>query len=249
MIQVAPPFRLQSLSGAWMEHKVFFSLDPRSKTWYGIAGTGLRARPARYPLSLSGVSENGKQASAEQVLLISKGKYRSVALSVPRKFTQPSPDELRQIAQEKNLKKDVLSLVSPDRLWAGTFLPPVGAVVSDTFGTARTFNGKTESIHEGLDYAVPPGTPVRALNRGKVLLAQALFFEGNCVVLDHGQGLLTLYLHLSALAVKEGDIVGQGQQIGLSGGTGRATGPHLHIAVRWQGVYLNPATLLSLQLP
>jgi murein DD-endopeptidase MepM/ murein hydrolase activator NlpD len=76
-----------------------------------------------------------------------------------------------------------------------------------------------------------------------------LYFEGNCVVLDHGQGLLTLYLHLSEFKVKEGDVVERGQVIGLSGGTGRATGPHLHIAVRWEGVYLDPATLLKLDLP
>jgi murein DD-endopeptidase MepM/ murein hydrolase activator NlpD len=68
-------------------------------------------------------------------------------------------------------------------------------------------------------------------------------------VLDHGQGLLSLYLHLSEFRVKEGDEVDPGQVIGLSGGSGRATGPHLHLAIRWQGVYLNPATLLKMQLP
>jgi murein DD-endopeptidase MepM/ murein hydrolase activator NlpD len=90
---------------------------------------------------------------------------------------------------------------------------------------------------------------VVALNRGTVLLARPLFFEGNCIVLDHGQGLLSLYMHLSRLDVKEGDQVAKGQEIALSGDTGRATGPHLHIAVRWQGIYVNPATLLTLRLP
>jgi murein DD-endopeptidase MepM/ murein hydrolase activator NlpD len=90
---------------------------------------------------------------------------------------------------------------------------------------------------------------VSAVNRGTVLLARPLYFEGNCVVLDHGRGLLSLYLHLSELKVKEGDRVQRGAAIGLSGATGRATGPHLHLAVRWQGVYLNPAVLLVLRLP
>jgi len=125
----------------------------------------------------------------------------------------------------------------------------VNATISDVFGTRRTFNGKVQSMHQGLDYAVPSGTPVLALNTGTVLLARPLYFEGNCVVLDHGQGLLTLYLHLSEFKVKEGDRVEGGQELGLSGGTGRATGPHLHIAVRWQGIYLNPATLMKLKLP
>jgi len=82
-----------------------------------------------------------------------------------------------------------------------------------------------------------------------VLLARPLYFEGNFIVLDHGQGLLTLYMHLSEFKVKEGDKVTRGQIIGLSGGSGRATGPHLHVAVRWQGTYLDPATLLKLPLP
>jgi len=90
---------------------------------------------------------------------------------------------------------------------------------------------------------------VKAINAGIVLLARPLFFEGNCVVLDHGQGLLSLYMHLSKLEVKEGEQVTRGQEIALSGGTGRATGPHLHIAVRWEGIYVNPATLISLKVP
>jgi len=69
------------------------------------------------------------------------------------------------------------------------------------------------------------------------------------VVLDHGQGLLTIYMHLSKNKVKEGEKIQRGKEVGLSGGSGRATGPHLHLAVRWQGIYLNPATLLRLNLP
>ena len=87
------------------------------------------------------------------------------------------------------------------------------------------------------------------MNNGTVLLARPMYFEGNFIVLDHGQGLLTLYLHLSEFKVKEGDFVKRGQIIGLSGGTGRATGPHLHVAVRWQGTYLDPASLMRLRLP
>jgi murein DD-endopeptidase MepM/ murein hydrolase activator NlpD len=82
-----------------------------------------------------------------------------------------------------------------------------------------------------------------------VILARPLYFEGNCIMLDHGQGLLTIYMHLSELKVKEGDNVAAGQLIALSGGTGRSTGPHLHFAVRWRGEYLDPRTLLDLHPP
>jgi len=249
LLQVTAPFPLQSLSGTWLDHKVFFSFDSRSKTWYGIAGASLETPPGRYVLLLTGVTDTGKEVSARRKLFVGKGKYRSVALRVPRQFTQPNPEEIQRIEQEKTLKQEIFARISPDRVWSGQFLPPISASVSDVFGTVRTFNRKTESVHQGLDFAVPAGTPVSALNRGTVLLARSLFFEGNCVVIDHGQGLLTLYMHLSEFEVKEGNVVLRGQKLGLSGGTGRATGPHLHIAVRWQGIYLNPVTLLSLELP
>ena len=156
---------------------------------------------------------------------------------------------MREINQGKSVKEDAFAKKTAERQWSGDFHAPVDARISDAFGTQRKFNGKVQSTHQGLDFAVPSGTPIAALNTGTVLLARAMYFEGNCVVLDHGQGLLTLYLHLSEFKVKEGDQVERGQVIGLSGGTGRATGPHLHIAVRWQGIYLNPATLLKLDLP
>ncbi|HVI77533.1 MAG TPA: M23 family metallopeptidase, partial [Candidatus Acidoferrum sp.] len=117
------------------------------------------------------------------------------------------------------------------------------------FGTARVFNDQVQSRHQGLDFAAPPGTEVQAINSGVVVLARPMFFEGNCVVIDHGQGLLSLYLHLSAFKVKEGDQVHTGEAVAVSGGTGRATGPHLHLAVRWQGIYLSPAILLKLRVP
>jgi len=249
VFRVTSPEQLKSLSGKWLEHEVFFSSDAQGTVWYGIAGASLETRPGNYPLELKGVTAAGKDRSFQKRVAVGKGKYHSIAASVPKQYTEPSAEQLQKIGQDKTLKEHAFAGMTPEREWAGSFRPPAKAQISDVFGTARTFNGRVQSVHQGLDYAVAEGTPVTALNRGTVLLAQALFFEGNCVVLDHGQGLLTLYMHLSKIEVKEGEKVTSGQKIGLSGGTGRATGPHLHVAVRWQGVYLNPATLLSLQLP
>jgi murein DD-endopeptidase MepM/ murein hydrolase activator NlpD len=232
-----------------MEHDLFFSFEPNTKVWFAIAGASLETRPGKYPLVLSARTADNKEISFARRIAIGKGKYRRIELSVPKQFTEPNSEQLAAIKQEKALKQELFSRIDPQREWEGNFVPPVTAAISDVFGTAREFNGETQSMHQGVDYAVPSGTPVAALNRGTVLLARSLFFEGNCVVLDHGQGLLSLYLHLSKLEVKEGDRVAKGQEVGLSGGTGRATGPHLHIAVRWQGIYVNPATLLSLKLP
>ena len=87
------------------------------------------------------------------------------------------------------------------------------------------------------------------MNSGEVILAREMFFEGGFVVLDHGQGLLTMYMHLSRINVKEGERLAKSQVLGLSGATGRATAPHLHVGVRWQTAYLDPAALLNLNLP
>ena len=249
VFRVTPPLRLDSLSGQWLGHDVSFFFDPKSKLWYGLAGVSLETAPGVYALQLKGATVSGKELAWERNIAVRRAHYPTIAVTVGKQFTEPSAEQLQEINQDKALKQDLFRSVSPAREWTGDFRAPVVARVSDVFGTRRTFNGETRSTHEGLDYAVPAGTPVAALNSGTVLLARALFFEGNCVVLDHGQGLLTLYLHLSEFKVREGDPVMGGQVIGLSGGTGRATGPHLHIAVRWQGVYVDPAALLKLNLP
>jgi murein DD-endopeptidase MepM/ murein hydrolase activator NlpD len=249
MVRVVPPVRLKSLAGKLLEHELFFSYDPTSRSWFGIAGVSLETRPGSYPLFLNGSTISGSTITFRQGIGIRKGKYRSIAVTVAKRFTEPSSEQLERINQEKTVKQDLFGRVSAERQWYGVFRAPVDAPVSDVFGTRRMFNGKVQSTHRGLDYAVPQGTPVLAMNSGTVLLARPMFFEGNCVMLDHGEGLLTMYLHFSEIKVKEGEHVQRGQELGLSGGTGRATGPHLHIAVRWQGIYLNPATLLAFMLP
>jgi len=255
LFQVKPPKRLESLHATWLGHEVSFSFDAASKTWYALAGVGLETSPGTYSLELSGETRAGKAPNNKiaftRKFAVAAGKYPKieVKLSVEGKFTEPDPEQQRQIAEGVQVKKDYLNRVTPEREWSGDFAAPADAAISDVFGSERIFNGKTSSPHLGLDFRVPSGTPVAAMNDGTVLLARPLYFEGNFVVLDHGQGLLTLYLHLSEFKVKEGEQVKRGQVIGLSGGTGRATGPHLHVAVRWQGTYLDPAQLMRLRLP
>ncbi len=240
---------VRSLTGNWLGHEIEFSFDRRAKTWFAIAGASLETKPGSYSIQLHAETTAGQPISFEKRIPIQGRRYPRVLLKVPGRYTAPSPEEQREIQQDKKTKEDVFKTLSPEREWRGSFDPPVKAQISDVFGVQRVFNGSVQSTHQGLDFRVPAGTPVAAVNHGQVILARPLFFEGNCVVIDHGQGLLTLYLHLSKFSVREGDVVSKGQQIGVSGGTGRATGPHLHLAVRWQGVYLNPQTLLSLHLP
>jgi murein DD-endopeptidase MepM/ murein hydrolase activator NlpD len=259
LFRVTTPKPVRTLSGKWLGHEIAFSFDASHKSWFALAGASLETKPGAYPIQLHGETFAGQSAgppdgqaiSFEKKIRVERQRYPRVLLKVPGRYTAPSPEDQRQIEQDKETKAEAFKTLSPGREWKGSFAPPVdvSAGISDVFGVERVFNGSVQSTHQGLDFRVPSGTSVASVNSGRVILARPLFFEGNCVVIDHGQGLLTLYLHLSKFSVKEGDDVNKGQPIGLSGGTGRATGPHLHLAVRWQGMYLNPQVLLKLKLP
>ena len=252
LFQVKPPAKLESLTGTWLGHQLTFSYNGATKTWFALGGVSLETAPAKYILELTGARPgSGARLNFSCQFAVARAVYPKikVELTVEKKFTAPTPEQLQQIEESKKVKQDYLSRVTPDREWSGAFTAPADAPISDVFGSQRIFNGVAQSPHQGLDFRVPAGTPVTAMNDGTVLLARPMYFEGNFVVLDHGQGLLTLYLHLSEFKVKEGDVVKRGDVIGLSGGTGRATGPHLHVAVRWQGTYLDPARLMQLPLP
>lgn len=253
LFRVTAPKSVRKLTGEWLGHQIEFSFDATNKDWFALAGVSQETKPGNYLLQLRGEASNGsakpQTLSFETKIAVAKQRYPRVSLKVPGRYTAPSPEEQSEIEKDKQIKADAFKTISADREWRGKFKAPVDATISDVFGVQRVFNGSVQSTHQGLDFRVAGGTPVAAVNDGRVILARPLFFEGNCVVIDHGQGLLTLYLHLSKFSVQEGDEVKKGQEIGLSGGTGRATGPHLHLAVRWQGVYLNPAVLLQLSLP
>jgi murein DD-endopeptidase MepM/ murein hydrolase activator NlpD len=249
VFRVRPREPLRSLEGTWGGRSVHFELDRASGTWYGVAGVGLDASAGAHALSLRGVEAKGATVASRQMISVSRATYPTIALSVPRKYIEPDAATLVRIQREQALKKEVFGRQTPERLWAGAFRAPIDGVATDGFGTARTYNGVRQSQHQGLDYRAATGTPVRAMNGGRVALARELYFEGNCIVLDHGRGLLTIYMHLSSFKVKEGELVARGDVIGRSGATGRVTGPHLHASVRWQGLYLNPATMVRLALP
>jgi len=252
LFQVKPPAKLDSLSGTWLGHQLTFSYDASTKTWFTLAGVSIETTPGKYPLELIAERAATKTSLAvTHTFAVARAQYPQikVELTVEKKFTEPTPEQQAQIAEGVKIKQDYLSRVTPAREWDGNFTAPADAAISDVFGSQRIFNGKAQSPHQGLDFRVPTGTPVAAMNSGTVLLARFLYYEGGFVVIDHGQGFLTLYLHLSEFKVKEGEQVKRGQIVGLSGGTGRATGPHLHVAVRWQGTYLDPARLIQLPLP
>jgi murein DD-endopeptidase MepM/ murein hydrolase activator NlpD len=237
-----------SLEASWLDHEVSFA-RANGDRWVGIAGVSLATKNARYSLRLVATTKKGPPIHVTQSIWVHRLARKTVVLKVAEKYTAPDSETLKRIEAEKELKAQAFRQVTLDPLWSGAFVAPLDATITETFGVRRVFNGAVRSEHKGLDFRAVPGTELKAANRGKVLLARDLFFEGNCVVLDHGQGLLTLYMHLSRIAVHEGEIVESGQVLGETGATGRVTGPHLHMSALWQGIAVDPQSLMQLSLP
>jgi hypothetical protein len=237
-----------SIDGEWLGRKLQFFRGRDNKIWFALAGVDVEAPPGPSQLKIVVRLSQGAVNDLTRTIEIHPAHYRTGSLTVLPKFVEPGPDALKQIEAESQLKAKIFAASAAEALWTSSFRAPVTAAPTDSFGTRRMFNGKLASIHKGMDFRAAMGTPVHAGNSGVVVLARSLYYEGNCVIIDHGLGLFTLSMHFSRIDVKEGQHVAVGDQLGLSGATGRVTGPHLHWAVRWQGAYLDPSKLLRMDL-
>lgn len=230
-------FRSKTVSGTatWLEKTIEFRRD--GEEFSALAGVDLDRGVGTYPLTFGDQHVD---------VVVSPHAYRSSTITVPDKFVEPPKEVQTRIDEEIAFRKRVFAASSVERLWRGPFTAPTATRFTSSFGVRRVYNGKTKSVHQGLDYAAAMGTEVHAANAGRVVIARDMYFEGGLVTIDHGESLFTLYMHLSKFLVKEGDAVEKGAPLAQSGSSGRVTGPHLHFAVRWQGIYLEPSTLLRL---
>lgn len=171
--------------------------------------------------------------------------YAEQSLQVDPRTVRLSPGSLRRVRRER---RQVVSLFSMRTNPAFSFplAPPLeGAPPPRSFGVRRRFNGEPRSAHGGVDYPVSTGTPVLATESGLVVFVGRHFFAGRSVYVDHGAGLISMYMHLSEVEVAAGQRVARGERLGLSGASGRVTGPHLHFGFRWRGARVDPALLLG----
>lgn len=164
-------------------------------------------------------------------------------------FVQPPDSVAERIRLEGELVQEVRQRAhDTPRLWSGPFVRPRAAKVTSVFGTARIFNRVVQSRHLGVDFAGQRGAPVRAANRGVIAFVADLYYSGTTVLIDHGEGLVTGYLHLSRVLVTPGDTVVAGQLIGRVGATGRVTGPHLHWLAAYGRLTIDPLSLVTLDV-
>jgi murein DD-endopeptidase MepM/ murein hydrolase activator NlpD len=187
-------------------------------------------------------------AQLESAFRVSPREFPSEELTVSSEFTDLSPSAVKRMETERAEIERVFSRKSASPLWAGDFQMPGPFAVTSHFGMRRTLNGSLQSRHLGVDFRAEQGAPVYAPNNGRIVLAREHFLTGKTLVLDHGSGLYSIFLHLSGFDALEGDSVRKGDLIGRVGSTGRATGPHLHWSVRLAGARVDPLALTRVNL-
>lgn len=217
-------------------------------TWLAVVGVDLDAAPGSRHAPISLRFSDGALRTRNEEILISAGEFPTTKLEVEPRYVDLSPEDQARSAREDREIGAIYAAMTLERLWREPFQAPIpGARGGRNFGHRRIFNQQPRAPHSGADLTAATGTPILAANRGRVVLAKDLFFSGNAVFLDHGLGVYSVYLHLSAIEVTVGDIVERGTVIGLAGATGRVTGPHLHWGVRVLGARVDPFTLPGLQ--
>ena len=184
--------------------------------------------------------DDGRQLAFE----VFPHQYREQRLTVSKSFVSPDPEQLNRIIAERKLIDAALNNWRDLPLEDIQLQTPVDGPRSSSFGLRRFFNDQPRSPHKGMDIAVPEGTPISSPLSGVVTATGDFFFNGQTVIVDHGQGLVSLYCHLSRIDVAEGDRVNTGDVLGAVGKTGRVTGAHLHFATYLSGTAIDPAILL-----
>jgi murein DD-endopeptidase MepM/ murein hydrolase activator NlpD len=210
----------------------------------GLVGVPISTAPQKGAIELEWTDTRGRHKARIAVRIVA-GSYKREALHVAPRHVKPSPQNLQRIKNEKKEIRRIYASSSDTRLWFGSFNKPLASDITSVFGTQRLFNGQLQSYHRGTDLRAKTGTPVYASNFGIVRLAKNLFYSGNIVIVDHGKGIFTNYAHLSKIQVVAGQHVTRGEQIGLSGSTGRVSGPHLHWGVKINGAYVDPLQFLA----
>ena len=208
-----------------------------------IVGIDLNTEPGEYPLELT---IKGKKLS--RTVKITKKNYPVQRLTLPEGMVVLSPENEERTAREQK-RTAAIWPVDSIRVWNAVFINPLpGKKIGTPFGVRRIINDIPKNSHSGVDITADEGEPVHAPNDGVVVLVDDQFYSGNSVVLDHGQGIYSMFFHLSKINVRYGQAVMKGDVIALVGSTGRSTGAHLHWGVRIQGAKVDPLELIKLKL-
>jgi murein DD-endopeptidase MepM/ murein hydrolase activator NlpD len=211
----------------------------RADGWRAVLGIPLAQEPGETTVTIerNGVAET-------RPLVVAGKQYAAQYLKVPPRQVDLAPADAARVEVEQQRIRGALATFSETPPATLRMRPPIGGPRSSSFGLRRFFNQQPRNPHSGMDIAAPTGTPIVAPADGRVVDTGDYFFNGKSVFIDHGQGLVTMYCHLSAIDVKTGQGVRTGERIGAVGATGRVTGPHLHWGVALNRALVDPALFL-----
>lgn len=247
LAQIRSAKQLDEVAGKWNERDVPFwrerekehgvaSLDVRK----ALLGVDLEKAAGKYEFTVTVQLQSGERVSCQAIIGVKEGQFATENLTVKKQFVEPNPEQEARAEAETKRLREIYDRVTPERLWDGPFrLPLDGEFKGSNFGKRRVLNGHPGSPHGGVDFPAPTGTLVHAAQKGRVVLAEELFFSGNSVLVDHGLGIYTFYCHFSEIDAKVGDEVFAGTVLGKVGATGRVTGPHLHWGLEVQRARVN----------
>jgi Peptidase family M23 len=245
LISVTSTHDLTEVMGEAAGHPVRFWPAASPRQWNGLVGINVNSTPGTMVLAVQGRTSNGMTGATRVSLVIARYRFETRRLQVDPKLANPPEEELARIKEEARVMAEAFAIVTPERLWKGRFDAPVPGTATSSFGRLTITNGKPAGRHQGADFRAATGTLVKAPNAGRIAIAQNLYFAGNTVIIDHGLGVFSLLAHLSRIDVKPGATVARGDVVGESGATGRVTGPHLHWAVRFGDMTVDPIALMS----
>jgi murein DD-endopeptidase MepM/ murein hydrolase activator NlpD len=255
------PTPLSDVSGTWDEKPIPFWQETPAATktsTKGVVGSApqdihrallgidLEKPAGTYDFTVSAKTADATTVSCRAPIVVKTGKFATERLKVAPNFVEPNPEQLAKAQEDGKKLRELYATITPEKLWQGRFRIPIdGATTGKNFGRRRVLNGKPSSPHTGVDIPALTGIPVHASQRGRVVLAEELYFSGNTVLIDHGLGVYTLYGHFSEIDVKPGDLVEPGAVIGKVGATGRVTGPHLHWGLTIDRARVNALSIVS----
>lgn len=230
----------------WQGKKITYSRQDNEDNpkWKALLSLGLQSKAQTVPLNIR--YSDGKNTQTVTLNFTVKEKdYPVQKLTVEPKYASPPASVLERIKKDQKEIRDAFATISPVRHWELPLARPVEGVTTSEYGLRREFNGQKRNPHRGLDLDGKLNDTIIAVESGKVILVADHYYGGKTVVIDHGLGVLSAYLHMNSFLVSQGQDVVRGQAIGAVGKTGRVTGPHLHLSLSVLGQSINPNPLLS----
>jgi hypothetical protein len=245
-VTLPPELRSEMVSGEFEGMPLLFF--PAPELGEGVHEAVFGVPYAMKPGSPEVIFRIGDEAARKEMrlpLTVNEGSYRSETLSVDPSRVSPPARALKRILREQKEIGHLYRTITRKKYWNGPFVLPIDSSVTSPYGGKRVFNGALQNYHSGMDLKAAVGTPVLAPAGGTVVLSKDLYYTGGTVILDHGYGIYTIYAHLSKIVARLGDTVTTKGLLGLSGATGRVTGPHLHWTVVINKIKVNPMDSLK----